>query len=186
MSTFSKHPHIWRSIGLLLLLLALFAPWTYEGVYMPPDSPCAWPNSQPAGHPYCGLALPVLLEVAGLIPLAAALLGGDASLSQWAAYSALPLLLTLSILALALLLLVRQHARSLLYAPAWALAAVAGSGFLIRGYYKPYALPWGNLLFIAVALAALALECFVPAGRTPSTLSPGHSTYPGESPRLNP
>ena len=189
MSLITGKTHIWRTAGLLLLILALSGPWTYEGVYIPPESTCTWPNSQPAGHPYCGLADAGLWQIVFSFMFTAALFGDDLNLNQWVAQATLPLLLTLSIAVLALLLLIRRDARPLPFALAWSLAAIAGMGYLYRGYYKPYALPGGNLLFIAVALTALTLELLLLARRTlptPPAPPPGRSPHPGESPRLNP
>lgn len=169
MSTFVKQSHDWRRAALFLLLVAIFGAWSYEGVYNPPGIPCTWPNAQPEGHPYCGIALPIAWELVGLLPLTAGLLVGEGSLNQWAAQAALPLLLTLSLVTLGLLLVIRRDVHGLLFACTWVLAAIAGIGFVIRGYYQPYALPWGNLLFIAVALTALLLELFLLPKSPPRT-----------------
>lgn len=148
----------WRAIALLLLLVAIAGPWTYEGVYMPPEVPCTWPSAQPEGNPYCGLAVSGALELGILIPLTVALLQGAATPGQWAVLSILPLLAIFSIITVGLLLAMRRDAPPLLFACAWILAAIAGLGFLNRGYDGRYGLHWGNLLFIAVAAVAFLSE----------------------------
>ena len=164
MMSFIKKPTLWRTITVILLVTALFAPWSGEGVYLPPDASCTWPNSQPQGHPYCGLA----------IPLVGALLGDNTNRVQWAADAILHLLLLISILP-ALLLLIRHNRRPLLFILAWSLAATAAIAFFARGYYRPYALPWGNLLFLAAALVALILELFFLLRRIHPTPTPTSS-----------
>lgn len=183
MSRFTNNSPLWRTIALALLVIAMFGPWTYEGVYIPPESTCTWPNNRPAGHPYCGLAEAGLWQIVLSFMFTAALFGDDLNLNQWVAQATLPLLLSVSIGALGLLLFIRRDARPLLFALAWGLAALAGIGFLNRGYFRPYALPWGNVLFIAVALTALVLEILPrlrPALPRPPDPPPGHSPHPGE------
>lgn len=158
MSSFTNNGRLWRTTALALLIIAMFGPWTYEGVYMPSDAPCTWPNDQPAGHPYCGIALPVLFELAGQIPLTAGFLSGEVAAGQWVAQAALPLMLGLSIVALGAMIMRQPASQAPFFALAWTLATVASIGFLNRGYVAPYALPWGNALFTVVALTALALE----------------------------
>ena len=44
MSTILKNIRTWRALTLILLLIAMLGPWTYERVYVPP--PCTAPNVQ--------------------------------------------------------------------------------------------------------------------------------------------
>ncbi len=160
MTPLIKNPTLWRTVTAILLFIALLGPWIYEGVYMPPDAPCTWPNSQPQDHPYCGLAIPGILELIMTIPLVGSLFVDSANRAQWAVDATLHLLLLVSILFPALLLLTRHNHHPLLFILAWSLAATAAIAFLARGYHRPYAPPWGNLLFLAVAFVALILEIF--------------------------
>lgn len=189
-SALVKYGHLWRVAALLLLLIAMFGPWTYERVDMPPSNPCAAPNVQAAGDPYCGIPLPVFLEVLGLFRFGAALWGGELSFNQWASLSLLPFLLVLPIAMLSALMLRRRNVRrQILFLIAWALAALAGAAFLLRGNYRPYAPPWGMMLYIAAALTALLLELLMWVRKTlPTTrrLAPGHSPRQDESPRSGP
>lgn len=177
-STLVKYGQLWRVAALLLLLIAMFGPWTYERVDMPPSNPCAAPNVQVAGDPYCGIPLPVFLELLGLLRLGAALWGGELAFDQWASLTLLPLLLVLPIVMLSALML-RRHTvrRQILFLSAWALAALAGAGYFYRGDYRPYAPPWGMLLYIVVALGALLLELLLWLRTVPPTTRrppPGH------------
>jgi hypothetical protein len=188
-SALVKYGQLWRVAALLLLLIAMFGPWTYERVDMPPSAPCTAPNVQAAGDPYCGIPLPVFLELLGLFRLGAALWGGALSLNQWASLTLLPFLLVLPIVMLSALMLRRRTVRrQTLFLIAWALAALAGAGYFYRGDYRPYAPPWGMLLYIAVALAALLLELLWLRTMPPTTRRPppNHSLRQDESPLSDP
>jgi len=164
MSTIVKNSRTWRAVALILLLIAMFGPWTYERVYAPPSNPCAAPNVQIEGDLYCGIPFPILWQIFGLLHWegAAALLTGDIDFSQWAPqflFRFLPLLLILPIFTTLALISRRQRSRwQVLNVLAWALAALAGAAYLHRGYFRPYPAPWGNLLHVGVALVALVLE----------------------------
>ena len=189
MSTFGKNSRLYRTVALILLLIAMLGPWSYERVYMPPSTPCAAPNVQVAGDIYCGIPIPIWMEVLGQFRPAADLLTGEVTFSQWASLSILPLMLILPIVALGMMLFRQRDPHQIFYVLAWALAALAGAGFLQRGYYRPYAPPWGNVLFSAVALTALTLELLRlarTATATPPAPPPGHSPHPGESRQLSP
>lgn len=190
MTFIAKHRRLARLAALTLLLIALLGPWSYERVYVPPPTPCAPPKAQVEGDPYCGLPLSVLWEIAGLLPLTGEMLRGEAPPNQWTAQSFLPCLLLLAtIMSLGLALRRDRAQRQGIYLLAWSLSVVAGFAFLQRGYHRPYAPPWGLLLYLGVALAALLLELILaaqPARPTPPRPSPGHSPRPGESRRLSP
>jgi hypothetical protein len=164
MSTLIENKRTWRTAALILLATAMIGPWTYERVYVPPPEPCTAPNVQVEGDLYCGIPFSILWEFFGLLRWegAATLLTGDIDFSQWAAQFLprfLPLLLILPIFITLGLISRRQGARwQVLNVLAWALAALAGAAYLHRGYFRPYPAPWGNLLYVGVALAALVLE----------------------------
>jgi len=178
-----KNSRTWRAIILILLLIAMIGPWTYERVYVPPPEPCAAPNVQVEGDLYCGIPFSILWEFFGLIRWegAAALLTGKIGFSRWAAQF-LPLLLILPIFTTLGLISRKQGSRwQVLNVLAWALAALAGAAYLHRGYFRPYPAPWGNLLYVGVALAALVLELLLlsrsmfPAPPVPPALQPTQS-----------
>jgi len=164
MSTIDKNSRTWRALALILLLIAMIGPWTYERVYVPPPEPCTAPNVQVEGDLYCGIPFSILWEFFGLLRWegAAALLTGDIDFSQWAAQFLSRFLLFLLILPIFItlgLISCRQGSRwQVLNVLAWALATLAGAAYLHRGYFRPYPAPWGNLLYVGVALAALVLE----------------------------
>ncbi len=163
MSTIVKNSSTWRAVALILLLIAMSGPWTYERVYVPPPKPCTAPNVQVEGDLYCGIPFSILWEFFGLLRWEGAVaLVGDIDFSQWAPqflFRFLPLLLILPIFTTLGLISRRQGFRwQVLNVLAWALAALAGVAYLHRGYFRPYPAPWGNLLYVGVALAALVLE----------------------------
>ena len=165
MSTIVKNSLTWRAVALILLLIAMFSPWTYERVYVPPPEPCTAPNVQVEGDLYCDIPFSILWEFFGLLRwegAATLLTGGYIDFSQWAAQFLsrfLPLLLILPIFISLGLISRRQGFRwQVLNVLAWALAALASAAYLHRGYFRPYPAPWGNLLYVGVALAALVLE----------------------------
>lgn len=84
MSTIVKNSRTWRAVALILLLIAMIGPWTYERVYVPPPEPCTAPNVQVEGDLYCGIPFSILWEFFGLLRWegAAALLTGDIDFSQ--------------------------------------------------------------------------------------------------------
>jgi len=166
-----KNSRTWRAVVLILLLIALIGPWTYERVYVPPPDSCTSPNVQAEGDLYCGIPFSILWELFGIFRWegAGALLMGDIGFSRWAAQlpsKFLPLLLILPIF-ITLGFISRKQGSSrwqFINVLAWALAALAGAAYLHRGYFRPYPAPWGNLLYVGVALAALLLELLLLAG----------------------
>ena len=100
MSAIVKDRRTWRAVVLILLLVALIGPWTYERVYVPLEMrPCTAPNVQVEGDLYCGIPFSILWEFFGLIRWegATAFLTGDIDLTVQFLFRFLPLLLILPI-----------------------------------------------------------------------------------------
>ena len=52
----NKNKQSWRKASLLLLILALIGPWTYDIIYVPAEYTCTPPNIRLEGD-YCGLPM---------------------------------------------------------------------------------------------------------------------------------
>ena len=58
MSWITKHPRIWRTAGLVLMLVAISGPWGFDRIHVPAQYPCSAPNVRLAGD-FCGSPLPM-------------------------------------------------------------------------------------------------------------------------------
>lgn len=86
MSNLFHNKQLWRAASLILLGVAVLGPWYYERVYMPPEFSCTFPNAKLEGDPYCGLPIPIFLELFGYFRWGAGisqLLSGELSLNNW-------------------------------------------------------------------------------------------------------
>lgn len=148
---------------MILLGVALLGPWYYERVYMPPEFPCTFPNAKLEGDPYCGLPIPIFLEIFGYVRWGAglaALFAREIMFSDWIdVFGVWRPLLILPFFITPVLILGGERSRwRTLSVIAWSLAAAAGGVYLYLAPFRPFSLPWGPLLYLTVALVTLALE----------------------------
>ncbi len=178
MSNLFQNKRLWRAAALVLLGATVFGPWYYERVYMPPEFSCAFPNAKLEGDPYCGLPIPIILELFGFLRWGAGisqLLSGKLTLSDWnSIFGAWRPLLILPFLTTPIIICGGERFRwVMLNVIAWGLAAAAGGVYLYRAPFTPFPLPWGPLAYITIALTTLMLELIQPTltgrGKRPPT-----------------
>lgn len=162
-----QNKQLWRAAALVLLGLTVFGPWYYERAYMPPEFSCTFPNAKLEGDPYCGLPIPILLELFGFFRWGAGitrLLSGEVTLSDWnTVFGAWRPLLILPFLTTPLIIFAGERSRwAILNVIGWILAALASAAYLYAPPFKPFPMPWVPAAYIVTALAALALELVQP------------------------
>lgn len=133
---FAKGIHFWRTAALTLLLIAMAGPWVYDLIHVPAQYSCDGPNVRLQGD-FCGLPFPGF-NVFFLLPLIL-----------------FPVLTTLGLLR-------RDEDEDSrlrrIHRLAWPLAAIAAAAFILLQLPRPYAPPWGALLYVVVAVVATVVE----------------------------
>lgn len=175
MSWITKHPRIWRTAGLVLMLVAISGPWGFDRIHVPAQYPCSAPNVRLEGD-FCGLPLSLTYSLLGFF---GDLRGTVSTLVRYP-LSVLSILPLLPILSTLLLLLPGRRSRSLwfhlaaLSLGALATLFVAGLGFSLANWALGVAwMLWGLWLYVAVTTALLLFE--VLTFRRRGTPAPGQT-----------
>jgi hypothetical protein len=182
MEWISKHKNIVRVALLILLVGAMLGPWFYETMFTdaPPEGPCPAPLVF-LGYGNCAMRMPGTLLLAMMVGGFFGMLGGAVTGTVELA-SRLREFLVLSLVFVfvlpfisTLLLALRRDSRHLriFNMAAWGMAAVLATVMVVfvPGLHPAYF--WGIWLYLAVAVAALALELLglVAKGPLPSPQS---------------
>jgi hypothetical protein len=174
MNTIYRKPEsmLWRNKNvrgaaiLVLLLVAMMGPWTFDKSFVTPDYVCGGSFSYRLDDNFCGQPVSILSvfslfagflqemiveqEMLGAEPLRISLM------------SLLLILLLLPFFSMLLLLLGSGRWR-LYHAMAWGLAAVAGLIFLsLFGFSRSHWALWGAWLYIGLTSGMLLLEALAP------------------------
>ena len=161
MSTLIENKRTWRTAALILLAIAILGPWAYDLINVPAQYSCDGPNVRLEGD-FCGLPISLLMGLGGFLGSLLGSLSGDMAVGQDPLTLAMPLILLVFILPMftnLYLLLHNEQARWQVFnVTAWGLAAIAASVYLGLSDLRPYAPPWGALLYVVAALGVLALE----------------------------
>ena len=175
MSWINEHKHVWRVSILVLLLVSIIGPWTFDLIWVPSEYVCSAPNIRLDGD-YCGIPLSGGWIFGGMVNAfiyaSAGLVTGTMVFIEWireALYSLLVFLLVLPFFSTLLLILRGDRRRLQVFnVAAWGLAA--GIGLLIGmfSYPKLYWALWGIWLYIGLTSSALILEVLtLVVGRRP-------------------
>ena len=179
MSWFNEHKKVWRVAVLVLLLVAIAGPWTFEVIWVPsepPFSPCFAPyirlDEDFCGTPMSGKWL-LGWMVSGFVSGTSGLVTGTNDFSEWVREVFVGLLLSLLLLPFfgTLLLILRRDRwrRQVFNTVAWGLAVGIGLLIGLSSYPKLYWVLWGIWLYIGLAASALILEVLgLVAERRPS------------------
>ncbi len=153
---------IFRAGALILFVVALLGPWTFDVIYVPAEYECSAPFIRLNGD-FCGIAMSGFqffwLWVGGFFYMIFTLITG--ALAGWT----LELLVGLSILPLipfftTLFLLWKKDARRFrtIHLIAWVLALILALVFFIAQGNRPIIPLWGIWLYILLAVGAILIE----------------------------
>lgn len=165
MSILNKNKGLWRAAALLLVIVAMFGPWAYDLISVPAQYPCDAPFVRLQGD-FCGQ--PVALLSAGPGAILGAIV--DALTANIAPAYWLPrvpvmfAMIFVFVPPLTIFVLLRHNEPGRWQAinvVVLALAATGAAVYLILQRPRPYAPPWGGLLYVVVVLLLLALELLV-------------------------
>ena len=176
MSWINKHKRVWRVAILVLLLVAIMGPWTFDRINVPSEYPCSTPNIRLEGD-FCGTPMSGIWifswMVGGFINASVGLVMSATGFTEWAReflFSLRLFLLLLPFFSTLLLILGGDHRRrQMFHLAAWGLASGIGLLIGISSYPKLFWVLWGVWLYIGLAASALILEVLaLVAGRSPS------------------
>jgi hypothetical protein len=172
----NEHKNVWRVAVLVLLLVAIMGPWTFDLINVPAKYPCSAPFIRLEGD-FCGVPMPGIRligwMVGGFVYTSAGLVTGAMGFIEWARLFLVSLFLFLLVLPFfsTLLSILRRdrRRRQVFNVVAWGLAAGIGLLIGLSRYPKLYWGLWGIWLYIGLAASALILEVLaLVAGRRPS------------------
>jgi hypothetical protein len=165
MSWMIEHKTIWRIAVAAAALATLLGPWFFDSLFVPPEYTCT-PPAVRLDDRFCGLPVPGVRFIgwtADLFGYASDLLAaGTVTFGEWARELFLGLLLLLPLLppiSTALLVLRGDgRGRQVFNAVAWVLAGGLALLIGLSSHPEKFWVLWGVWLYIALAVAALALE----------------------------
>jgi hypothetical protein len=176
-----EHRNVWRGAILVVMLVAIVGPWTFDVIWVPSEYPCSAPFVR-LDNDFCGIPLTGIRlfrwMVEGLVQTSAELVTGAMPFIEWTREFLFGLLLFLPVLPFfsTLLLILRgdRRRRQVFNVAAWSLAGGVG---LLLGTSSHPRLFWvlrGIWLYIELAASALILEVLtLAAGRRPAALNRG-------------
>jgi hypothetical protein len=169
MSWINEHKRVWRVAILVLLLVAIMGPWTFDRINVPAEYPCSAPDIRLEGD-FCGMPISGIWifswMIGGFIIMGVELVTGATGFADSggeflrAFLFIMVLLLLLLPIFSTLFLIVRgdRRRRQVFNAAAWGLAASIGLLIGITIYQKLFWRLWGIWLYIGLAVSALILE----------------------------
>ena len=179
MTWINEHKNEWRLISLVLFVIAMAGPWTYDLINVPAEFACSAPYIRLQGD-YCGMPHSGMGILPGLIGdsfnLAVNLVSGSTTiniLGQRFIISLrhnLPLSTLLSTLALILRKNQNQHRISLLVV--WSLAAISilSWSLILPDQWRLSPL-WGYWLYVGLAVSMLVLEAVLAARKGSASIT---------------
>ena len=165
MSWIDEHKTVWRVAILVMALVAVMGPWTFDHVWVPSEHSCSAPfvrlNDKFCGIPLSGTWLFRSMAI-GFINASARLVAGGRDAVKPARESLVGLILLLLVLpvfsTLPLILFGDRRCRQVLNVAAWVLAAGMGLLIGVSSHPRLFWVLWGLWLYIGLAVSALALE----------------------------
>jgi hypothetical protein len=175
MWSISKHKRDIRLVIWFLLLLSIFGPWVFDGIYLPPGDPCAVRLSNGT----CGLPMPgtyVLFAVFGLFLTSVVDLVKGTRVTEYDVVrgffnSLLFIPLVLPFISTLLMVMRRDHRSRLWFhliacSAAFIAAIIVGSMIGIFAQSDWLWRLWGIWLYLALSASALILEIIVLAANS--------------------
>lgn len=175
-SWINEHKNGWRVAILVLVLVAIMGPWTFDIIWVPAEYSCSTPNIR-LHDDFCGTPLPGIWLFRSVVDefvyASTGLVTGVMGFIEWARDLLFSLLLFLLVLPFfsTLLLIPRRdrRRRQVFHVVTWGLAAGIGLLIGMSSYPKLFWVLWGIWLYIGLAASALILEVLtLAAGRRPS------------------
>ena len=172
----NEHKNVWRVAILVVVLVAIMGPWTFDLIWVPSEYSCSAPFIR-LDNDFCGTPLPGIWlfrwMASGFVYASAGLVTGAMVFIEWAREFLFSLLLFLLVLPFfsTLLLILRgdRRRRQVFNVAAWGLATGIGLLIGMSSYPKLFWVLWGIWLYIGLAASALILEVLtLAAGRRPS------------------
>jgi hypothetical protein len=161
MSTLIENKRTWRIATLILLAVAMLGPWAYDLIHVPAQYSCDGPNVRLEGD-FCGVPISFLMGLGAFFGSLPSILSGDTAIGWDLLALALPLMLLVFIAPMFTNLVLLRHNHQARWQvfnlTAWGLAAIVAGIYLGLSAFRPYASPWGVLLYVVVTLGVLALE----------------------------
>ncbi len=173
MSWINKHKRVWRVAVLVLLLVAMAGPWTFDLINVPAKYPCSAPNIRLEGD-FCGVPISGIRIfswiIGGFISIGVGLVTGATGFVESARLFLVSLVLSLHVLpffgTLPLILRGDRRRRQVFNVVAWGLAAGIGLLIGLSSYPRLFWVLWGIWLYVGLAAGALILEALtLAAGR---------------------
>ena len=171
----NEHKRVWRATGLVLLLVAIIGPWTFDVIYVPSKYACSAPFIRLEGN-YCGLPLSGIkllsMMAGGFTNIVVGMVTGTTVLKDRLgefAFCLLGLLLILPYFS-TLFLILREDSRGWFVFHIAALSLALGTSVLLAiiSYEKVFWALWGIWLYVGVTASALMLETVMLAARNRS------------------
>ena len=175
-SWINEHKNGWRVALLVVVLVAIMGPWTFDPIFLPPGFSCSAPNIR-LDDDFCGTPLSgtwwLYWMVIGFVYASAGLVTGAMGFVESVDVFRVSLLLFLLVLPFfsTLLLILRgdRRRRQIFNIVAWGLAAGIALLIGMSSYPRLFWVLWGSWLYIGLAASALILEVLTLAGgRRPS------------------
>jgi hypothetical protein len=168
MSWVSEHQLTWRMALLVLMVVAIIGPWSFDRVYVPTEFECEPPHLRLEGD-FCGFPLSGIRLfswlVSALFSIPVGLINGEYAFSERMREFLFSWLLLIPLLPVfsTLLLVLRGNSpsRQILNISALILAIVVSLYFRLVNYPEIVLALWGLWLYIGLAVSALVLELYV-------------------------
>jgi hypothetical protein len=169
MSWINNHKSGWRLAVLVLLLVAIIGPWTFDRILVPSEYRCSAPFVRLEGD-YCGKPLSGMwvfaLLAGGLLNTGVRLITGAIAFTDLVSEARFVLLAGLILFLLTLpafsslffILGGDRQRRQVFHVAAWGLAAAAGLLLGVSGFSRLHGAVWGFWLYTGLATSALILE----------------------------
>lgn len=172
----NEHKRLWRAIILVLLLVAITGPWTFDKIFVPSNYTCSAPFVRLEGD-YCGLPLSGIrvlsMMAGGFTNIVVGMITGTTVLIDRLGEFVFCLLGFLLILPYfsTLFLTLREDSRSgfIFHVAALSLAFSASLLFATFYYPKLFWELWGIWLYVGVTASALIIEVVMLAARRRSS-----------------
>jgi len=161
-----KNKRIWRTAILIMLLVALIGPWTFERINVPAKYPCSPPfirlEGDFCGEPMSGIWI-LSFMIFGMVSSSMGLASGGIVFIDWARqflFSSFLFLLILPFFTTILLIGGKDSRRlRIIHLIAWGMAIGIGLLIAFSSFSGPrWELLWGIWLFIGLAVSILVLE----------------------------
>jgi hypothetical protein len=168
----NEHKRLWRAIVLVLLLVAITGPWTFDKIFVASKYACSAPFVRLEGD-YCGLPLSgirvLLMMAGGFTNIVMGMVTGTSVLKDRLGEFAFCLLGFFLILPFfsTLFLILREDSRGWFVFHIAALSLALGTSLLFAtfNYPKLFWELWGTCLYVGVTASALILEANMLAAR---------------------